>query len=143
MLERVHHIAFVVGDLDAATTQFEESFGPTLDRREEMSDEYHLEVAVYDLEGVLLELISPTRDEGWVADYWQEHGDGFFHIAFEVPDITAALETLRARGIEADGPNQGLDWLVATLDDDETVATMQIVEDVGNGDGGRSSGADE
>ncbi|WP_267163708.1 VOC family protein [Halovenus salina] len=92
MVERVHHIAFVVGDLDAAAAQFEETLGLECYTRETMSGDYYLEVAVYELDGLLLELITPTREEGWIYDHWREHGDGFFHMAFEVPDIDAAIE---------------------------------------------------
>lgn len=130
MIERVHHIAFIVGDLQLATNIFEHTFGVEPDRLETMSGDFHLEVAVYDFGGPLLEFISPTTETGWVYEYWAEHGDGFFHIAFEVPDIRAAVEDLRARGKDVDGPHQGLDWQVATIEDDEGFVTMQVVEDV-------------
>ncbi len=129
MVERVHHIAFIVGNLETSMQQFEETLELDLHTRETMSGDYHLEVAVYELDGLLLELISPTREEGWIYEHWNEHGDGFFHIAFEVPDIEAAVERLHDRGIESDGPNEGLDWLVATLDEEKTIAPMQVVED--------------
>lgn len=129
MLERVHHIAFIVGELESATAQFESTLGLERDRRETMTGDFELELAVYELDGVLLELISPTTTEGWVYEYWDEHGDGFFHIAFAVADIETALERFAERGIDADGPDEGLDWLVATLDEDETISAMQIVEE--------------
>ncbi|MFC7057904.1 hypothetical protein [Halovenus salina] len=53
MVERVHHIAFVVGDLDAAAAQFEETLGLECYTRETMSGDYYLEVAVYELDGLL------------------------------------------------------------------------------------------
>lgn len=129
MFQRVHHVAYIVGELDEAIDQFNRLSGLEPDFTREMSDDFHLEVAVYDIGGVLVELISPTREEGWVYDYWTEHGDGFFHIAFEVPDIDEAITRFREQNVGIDGPREGLEWMVATLDSEATIGTMQVVED--------------
>lgn len=131
MFGRVHHIAFIVGDLDAATDQFETQYELSPLMREEMTGDFELEVALYPVGDVLVELITPTTAEGWVYDFWRESGDGFFHIAFEVEDIRESMADLRARGIgfEHDEPQQGFDWLVVTLDPSDTFVPMQIVED--------------
>lgn len=130
MFRRVHHIAFVVGDLDAAARRFEDQFGMDRVTRDEMSGDFELELALYRLGDTIVELITPTVERGWVYEFWSQHGDGFFHIAFEVADIHRSMAALTAAGIRVkdDEPQEGFDWLVATMDERDTLVPMQIVE---------------
>lgn len=130
MFRRVHHIAFVVEDLDAATERFERTYGMDLVTRDEMTGDFELEVALYRLGETIAELITPTTESGWVYEYWSEHGDGFFHIAFEVEDIRRSIDDLQAAGIRMrhERPQEGFDWLVATIDERDTLVPMQVVE---------------
>lgn len=132
MFSRVHHIAFVVEDLDAATERFETEFGMELVTRGEMTADFDLEVALYRLGETIVELITPTTNSGWVYEFWRDNGDGFFHVAFEVPDIRESMAELQASGIrfEHDEPQQGFDWLVGTMDPRDTLVPMQVVETV-------------
>lgn len=132
MFRRVHHVAFVVGDLDAAAERFETTFGTELVTRDEMTGDFELELALYRLGETIVELITPTTESGWVYEFWRENGDGFFHIAFEVADIRESMAELRAAGIrfEHDEPQQGFDWLVATMNPEDTLVPMQVVETV-------------
>ena len=131
MFQRVHHVAFLVADLDAATTRFEETFGLDPLARHEMTGDFELEVVLYPVGESLVELITPTTEHGWVYEHWREHGDGFFHVAFEVEDIRESMDALRALGVEfaSDGPQDGFDWEVAIVDAEDTVVQMQLVED--------------
>ncbi len=47
-----------------------------------------------------VELIAPTDPESGVARYLEKRGEGLHHIAFEVEDLPAALDQLRAEGAE-------------------------------------------
>lgn len=131
MFTRIHHVAFVVGDLDAATEAFESQFGVDRLAREEMTGEFELEVALYPVGESLVELITPTTESGWVYEFWRQNGDGFFHIAFAVDDIRERMAQLRAAGVgfASEEPQQGYDWLVATMAEGDTLAPMQLVED--------------
>lgn len=131
MFTGVHHVAFLVGDLDEATDRFERQYGVDQLTRREMSGDFDLDVALYPVGEVLVELITPTTESGWVYETWRANGDGFFHIAFEVDDIEAGMAALREQGLSFDDetPQQGFDWLVATLDPADTFVPMQIVED--------------
>lgn len=124
-------MAFVVGDLDAAADAFESQFGVDCLAREEMTGEFELEVALYPVGESLVELITPTTEQGWVYEFWRENGDGFFHIAFAVDDIRERMAELRAAGLSftSEEPQEGVDWLVATIEADQTVVQMQLAED--------------
>ena len=60
------------------------------------------------------ELLEPTTDadadaDGPITTFLAEHGAGIHHVAVRTEDITAALETARAVGIECidETPRQG------------------------------------
>jgi methylmalonyl-CoA/ethylmalonyl-CoA epimerase len=131
MFQRVHHLAFLVGDLDAAAEQFETGSGLDPLVRREMTGDFELEVILYPVGESLVELITPTTESGWVYDTWQATGDGFFHVAFEVDDVEASMRELESRGVDFQdvAPREGFDWIVATLDDADTLVPMQLVED--------------
>lgn len=131
MFTRIHHVAFLVGDLDEATAQFETQYGVDAVARREMTGEFELAVALYPVGDTLVELITPTSDSGWVYETWREQGDGLFHVAFLVDDVHERMAELQAAGVgfESESPQDGLDWLVATLDPADTIFPMQLVED--------------
>jgi methylmalonyl-CoA/ethylmalonyl-CoA epimerase len=45
------------------------------------------------------ELLEPEA-EGTIARYLDRHGPGMHHVAFETPDVEAALDRARALGVE-------------------------------------------
>lgn len=47
-----------------------------------------------------IELMQPTGSEGAVAGFIEARGEGPYHIAIEVDDLEAELQTLLARGVE-------------------------------------------
>lgn len=131
MFRKIHHIAFVVRDIEAAMDRFEANYEMKLESRGEVTGQYSMDVALYYAGDNIVELIEPTSESGWTYEYLQENGEGWFHIAFEVDDIRKRMEQLRERGIRFvdDEPQDGYDWEVATLDDRDTIVPMQIVED--------------
>ena len=45
-----------------------------------------------------MELLEATREDSAIAKYIAKRGEGIHHIAFEVEDIHAEMERLRAEG---------------------------------------------
>jgi methylmalonyl-CoA/ethylmalonyl-CoA epimerase len=105
----IHHVGYVVADLDAAIARLERLAATTVTVREVM-DEQGVEAAMCATDGGLIELISPLDPEGAIARFLEKRGEGFHHVAFAVPDAAAALETLAARGAELidTAPRRGL-----------------------------------
>ena len=68
MLGRIHHVAYVVADIDAA--------------REVMADQ-GVEAALCGPAGGAVELIRPLDPEGAVARFLESRGEGLHHVAFE------------------------------------------------------------
>ena len=116
-LRRVNHLGILVEDLDGAVRSFTENLGLSLDHVERYGEE--LEIAFLPCGETLVELIKPLSDEGWNADYLKEQGPSIQHVAFEVEDLEAALEELKARGVYTmgDAPMPGAGGMrIAFLD---------------------------
>ena len=96
---RLHHVAYVVNDLDAALPVFTQRYGLPVTIRELMPEQGVEAVMLGAGEGAV-ELIAPTDPESGVARYLDKRGEGLHHIAFEVEDLPAALDQLRAEGAE-------------------------------------------
>ncbi len=109
MLHRIHHVAHVVPDIDAAMAGLAAPWGLTLEVREVLTDQA-VEAAMLRAGDVRVELISPTTDDSGVARFLERRGPGFHHVAYSVPDLAAALAELAAGGAELidKAPRDGL-----------------------------------
>lgn len=103
----VYHIGVAVRDLDQAERAYR-ALGAELRGRETVEGE-GVEVSFVELGGVHIELLRPLGDEGGVARFLRERGQGVHHIAFRTPDITHSLHELSEQGIHpvGDGPRPG------------------------------------
>lgn len=108
-LERIHHVAYAVDDIDAALPVYTERFGMTVDVRERLDDQ-GVEAVSLVAGSSLVELIQPVDPEGSVARFLERRGPGLHHVAFEVADLAATLAELRDDGAELidDKPRRGL-----------------------------------
>jgi methylmalonyl-CoA/ethylmalonyl-CoA epimerase len=95
----VHHVAYVVADLDAAVATLGARFGMTPEVREVMHAQ-GVEAVMLRAGDGRVELITPLEPDGAIARFLASRGEGLHHVAYGVPDIGAALERLRADGAE-------------------------------------------
>lgn len=100
-VRRVNHLGILVEDLDGAVRSFTENLGLSLDHVERYGEQ--LDIAFLPCGETLVELIKPLTNEGWNAEYLEEQGPGIQHVAFEVEDLEAALDELKARGVDTMG----------------------------------------
>jgi methylmalonyl-CoA/ethylmalonyl-CoA epimerase len=109
VLGRIHHVAYVVADIDAALERLGATFGLRPSLREVMADQ-GVEAALCGPAGAAVELIRPLDADGAIARFLDARGEGLHHVAFEVDDLDAALADLRARGAELidERPRHGL-----------------------------------
>lgn len=135
MFDKIHHLAFVVEDIESSMTSFEENYGMELLTRGQMTAQYRIpqeiDVALYQAGDNIVELIEPLDEAGWTYEYLQENGEGWFHVAFAVDDIREGMAELESRGIRVwdDEPSEGFAWTVVTLHPDDTLVPMQLVEE--------------
>lgn len=98
-LTRIHHVAYVVADLDDALPFFTERVGLQVTVRENLTDD-GVEALILGVGASAVELIAPTVEDNGVARFLATRGPGLHHVAYEVPDIEAAMRELAAAGAE-------------------------------------------
>jgi methylmalonyl-CoA/ethylmalonyl-CoA epimerase len=127
---RIHHINFVVHDLEEAITHFERALGvdsfEVIDHRPRGA-----RVARTRIGESWLVLVSPYDPVSVPGRHLAQHGEGFFLLSLGYEDIVQQLESLDACGVEAMDkvPRDGiLDWRVADVGDLHG-ARLQLIHD--------------
>jgi methylmalonyl-CoA/ethylmalonyl-CoA epimerase len=98
-LGKVHHVALIVGSIDAALGLWRDQLGLELETVMDVPDD-RVRIAFLGIGESKVELVEPTDDTTGVARFLATKGEGFHHVCFEVPDIAAALGRLDAGGLE-------------------------------------------
>jgi methylmalonyl-CoA epimerase len=113
---KVHHVAVVVADLDAALEFWRDTLGLSLETVTPIPSD-HVEIAFLPVGEVKIELVRPTDDTTGVARFLASKGEGFHHICFEVANLSEALLQLGIAGIELidTAPRKGAEGPVAFL----------------------------
>jgi len=98
MFARVDHIGVAVEDLDAAIALHERAYGMAVAHRE-VVDEQGVEAVLLDVGENHVELLRPLGGETPVGRFLASRGPGLHHVAYQVADVQATLDTLRDRGL--------------------------------------------
>lgn len=93
----LHHVAFVVANLDAAL-EGQRRIGFVTSERFVL-EEQGVEVATLPAGASWIELIRPLDPEGAIARFLAKRGEGFHHVAYTVPDLEDALRLLQEAGV--------------------------------------------
>ncbi|MEA1977374.1 MAG: methylmalonyl-CoA epimerase [Chloroflexota bacterium] len=97
-VKRINHIAIVVDEIEDALHFWRDALGLKVARVEEVPDQDSV-VTFLPVGNMEIELVKPTSDESGIARYLNKHGPGIHHICFEIEDIEASLESLKASGV--------------------------------------------
>jgi methylmalonyl-CoA/ethylmalonyl-CoA epimerase len=95
---RVHHVAVVVRSLDAALGFYRDTLGLSPGPVVAIPSD-RVKIAFLPVGEVKIELVEPTDDSTGVARFLESRGEGFHHVCFEVPDVSAALTRLGLDGV--------------------------------------------
>lgn len=96
---RVHHVAVVVRDIEAALAFYRDTLGLSV-RLVLPIESDKVIIAFLAVGETMIELVQPTDDTTGVARFLESRGEGFHHVCVETPDVDAALVDLAARGVE-------------------------------------------
>src|ERR1043165_6844287 len=104
MTKRLDHVGVVVDDLEEAKRFLGEVLQLPLDREIDLSDTVGVLTAFYRCGDVDIDLLQPVTDDV----RRQRLGEGvkarIEHIALELDDIRASMETLRRQGVQGATP---------------------------------------
>lgn len=132
MLTGVHHINFLVADLDAAIERYKDLF--ELESIEvEALPERGVITGRFELAGVWIVLVQPVEDDSEPARVLRQQGEGVFLISFAVEDLDNAKEILVGKGAinESTTARDGLlNWRVIDLNSESVFgAAIQLTEE--------------
>ena len=98
MIGRLNHIAIAVPDLEAAARQYRDTLGAVVRAAQDEPD-HGVRVVFIELPNTKIELLAPLGDASPIAGFLAKNpAGGIHHICYEVPDILAARDVLKASG---------------------------------------------
>jgi methylmalonyl-CoA epimerase len=105
---RLDHIGIAVKDLDAALMFYRDALGLEIEGTEEVASQ-RVRAHFIPVGEPALELLEATAPDSAIARYIGKRGPGIHHITLRIPDIHAALATLKSKGIRLvdDAPRPG------------------------------------
>lgn len=103
MIGRLNHVAIAVPDLEAAARLYRETFGA--DVSEPVPQPEHGVTTVFvNLPNTKIELLHPLGEDSPIANFLARNpAGGIHHVCYEVDDIEAAVERLKAEGLRVLG----------------------------------------
>ncbi len=106
MLGRLNHVAIVVPDLSAAAETYRSMLGATVSAPETLPD-HGVTVVFVELPNTKIELLEPYGEGSPVAGFLSKSPDGgMHHVCYEVDDILAARDRLKAEGARVLGDGE-------------------------------------
>ena len=98
MIGRLNHVAIAVKDLAKATAIYKNALGATV-TPPSAQPEHGVTVVFVELPNTKIEFLEPLGENSPIAKYLEKNPDGgIHHVCYEVADIIAARDQLKAQG---------------------------------------------
>jgi len=109
-MRKIEHIGIAVKDLAASNQIFEDILGVAPYKQEEVQSE-HVLTSFFQVGESKIELLQATSPDSAIAKYLEKNKEGIHHIAFDVEDIMAEIDRLKAKGYTLihESPKEGAD----------------------------------
>jgi methylmalonyl-CoA/ethylmalonyl-CoA epimerase len=106
MIGRLNHVAIAVRNADAASRVYRDTLGAEVSDKLPLP-EHGVTTVFVTLPNTKIELIEPLGDNSPIAKYLERNADGgIHHICYEVDDIRAARDQLKAKGARVLGDGE-------------------------------------
>lgn len=106
MLGRLNHVAIAVPDLAAASSVYRDTLGAKLTQPQALP-EHGVTVVFIDLANTKIELLEPLGESSTIAAFLEKNpAGGMHHVCYEVDDIIAARDQLKAAGMRILGDGE-------------------------------------
>lgn len=99
MVRKIEHIGIAVKDLEEANKTYERLLGVAPYKQEGVESEGVL-TSFFQTGESKIELLEGTTEDSAITKFVAKKGEGIHHIAFDVEDIHAEMERLRADGFK-------------------------------------------
>jgi methylmalonyl-CoA epimerase len=99
VFSRIDHIGVAVPELGPALELYRDRFELSLAHREVVAEQ-GVEAVLLDVGENHVELLAPLSPDTPVGRFLARQGPGLHHVAYQVTDIEATLNQLRAAGME-------------------------------------------
>jgi methylmalonyl-CoA/ethylmalonyl-CoA epimerase len=99
MMRKIEHIGIAVADLEKSNELFARLLGNSHFKTELVEGE-GVETSFFQIGDTKVELLQATRPDSPIAKFIDRKSEGVHHIAFDVEDIVAEVERLKAEGFE-------------------------------------------
>lgn len=115
MLKQISHLGVAVKDIEEAREFYRSVFGVE-SGEPVVGGGGTVRASLIEMENATVELLEPVGGEGAIAKFMEKHGEGIHHVCYEVDDIRAEVESLKAKGLEILGePAPGAEGLSVFL----------------------------
>jgi methylmalonyl-CoA/ethylmalonyl-CoA epimerase len=106
VIGKLNHVAIVVPDLEAASATYRDSLGAQVSAPVDLPA-HGVTTVFVTLPNTKIELLHPLGDKSPIAKFLAANpSGGMHHVCFEVPDILAARDRLKAEGARVLGDGQ-------------------------------------
>jgi methylmalonyl-CoA/ethylmalonyl-CoA epimerase len=106
MIGRLNHVAIAVPDLKAAAALYANSLGATVSAPQ-AEPNHGVTVVFITLPNTKIELLEPLGENSPIASFLQKNpSGGIHHVCYEVADILAARDKLKASGAHVLGDGE-------------------------------------
>ena len=106
MLGRLNHVAIAVPDLEAATAKYRDTLSAVVSAPQALP-EHGVTVVFVELPNTKIELLEPLGEGSPIAKFLEKNPDGgMHHLCYEVEDIIAARDRLKAEGARVLGDGE-------------------------------------
>lgn len=133
VLKKIHHINFIVADLETAVDAYQKLLGLGPFEYETLPERGVMTARVQVGEAWIV-LVSPQHNDCVAGRYLAAHGEGFFLLSFGVDDLDRAMAELEKRGAVS-GKQEAragiLDWQIADLETEESLGVRFHLTDTG------------
>ena len=106
MIGRLNHVAIAVRDLETSAALYRDTLGARVSAPQALPA-HGVTVVFIELDNTKIELLAPLGDNSPIAKFLEKNPDGgMHHLCYEVEDILAARDRLRAAGARVLGDGE-------------------------------------
>ncbi len=95
----IEHVGIAANDLNGISDVFGDLLGLQLSSRERIDDQQVI-TDIYETGSGKLEFLKATGPDSSIARFIDKKGEGMHHIALKVDNLQAALDYLKAQGVQ-------------------------------------------